>query len=94
MSAWILPARWRIEIEARDLQALQSALDTGVEYALAKIKGAARTTSIGQMDAVIGLTISYVRDSVPDAIQALGRAFCWRAKAGPRGPSLRLRCGA
>lgn len=73
--AWLgryLPAKMRIEIEAKHRLALHSALSTGTAYALDALEAAIRANpAIAVGDATIAKVIGYVEKSVPDALKNL-----------------------
>lgn len=60
-----LRARWGIEIEARQREALHSALMTGAQLALARLGPQASQT------ALLAETLNYAQSSVPGAISGL-----------------------
>lgn len=71
LMAWplrLLPARWRLDIEARHREALHRAVDTAVGLVLDSVQ---LHPAIAIPDAVISRGLGYVEASVPDAIRRL-----------------------
>lgn len=72
LASW-LPAKWRVDVEARHRAALHSALETGVALALDGVEAVLRTNpAIATLDALAGRVVSYTERSVPDALRRLG----------------------
>lgn len=70
--AWFLrflPAKWRVEVEARHREALHRALNTGIGLVIDTIQ---KDPRIAVPDAAIGRIVGYVKASVPGAIRRLG----------------------
>lgn len=68
-----LPAQMKVNIEAHHRDALHSALNTGVGYALDAAEAAIRLNpAVATADATIGRVLEYTERSVPDAIKRLG----------------------
>lgn len=65
----ILPKRWRLDVEAKHLDALHRAVDTAVGLVFDIVQ---RHPGIAIPDAAITLGIGYITGSVPDAIKRLG----------------------
>lgn len=65
-----LKAKTGFEIEAMNRDALHSALETGVELAIAKASKN-KTAAAAAQDELVDLIVAYVKRSVPDAIGAL-----------------------
>ena len=63
-----LPARFRLDIEARHRDALHSALNTGVGLLIDTMQ---KHPTIAAPDMAIGTVLDYVERSVPDAIRKL-----------------------
>ena len=63
-----LPARFRLDIEARHRDALHKALDTGVGLAIDTLQ---KHPTIAAPDMAIGAVLDYVDRSVPDALRKL-----------------------
>lgn len=64
-----LPAKWRVEVEARHREALHRAIDTGIGLVIDAIQ---KDPRIGIPDAAVTRVVGYVLGSVPDAIRRLG----------------------
>ena len=60
-----------LEIEAFSRDALHQALESGVELAVAKVRGDALAAADAKAD-LIAMVVAYVKMSVPDAIKTLG----------------------
>ena len=70
--AWFLrwlPAKWRVEVEARHREALHRALNTGIGLVIDTIQ---KDPRIAVPDAAVGRIVGYVKASVPGAIRRLG----------------------
>lgn len=67
-AASFLPARFRLDIEARHRDALHKALDTGVGLAIDTLQ---KHPAIAAPDMAIGVVLDYVDGSVPDALRRL-----------------------
>lgn len=70
--AWFLrflPAKWRVEVEARHREALHRAISTGIGLVIDTIQ---KDPRIGVPDAAVTRVVGYVLGSVPDAIKRLG----------------------
>lgn len=65
----LLPAKWRVEIEARHREALHRAIDTGIGLVIDTMQ---KHPTVAAPDMAIGQIVDYVRNSVPDAIKRLG----------------------
>lgn len=63
-----LPARFRLDIEARHRDALHKALDTGVGLAIDTLQ---KHPAVAGPDMAIGAVLDYVDRSVPDALRKL-----------------------
>lgn len=59
-----------LEIEAINRQALHSALETGVELAIAKATKN-KTAAAAAQDELVAMIVEYVQRSVPDALETL-----------------------
>lgn len=71
LAGWFLrrlPEQWRIEIEAKHREALHAALNTGVGLVIDSLQ---KNSPAAVPDMAISKVISYVRNSVPDAIKNL-----------------------
>lgn len=68
-AASFLPARFKLDIEAKHRAALHSALNTGVGLAIDTMQ---KHPTIAAPDMAIGAVLDYVERSVPDAIRRLG----------------------
>ena len=68
-AASFLPARFRLDIEQRHRDALHLALDTGVGLLIDTMQ---RHPAVSVPDRAVTQVLTYVRNSVPDAIRNLG----------------------
>jgi len=71
----ILRQRYNLQVEQKDMEALQSAVNTGVNAALARVltQATQRNPELGNQlkKAVVEEAISHVQQSVPDAMRRL-----------------------
>lgn len=63
-----LPARWRVDIEARHRQALHQAIETGIGLVIDTLQ---KDPRVAVPDAAVTRVIGYVTGSVPDALRRL-----------------------
>lgn len=63
-----LPEQWRINIEAKHREALHSALNTGVGLVIDSLQ---KSNAVAIPELAVNKVLSYVRNSVPDAIRKL-----------------------